>query len=41
MVKAGFDSSVKFYKFQTWKNEALSSQNVLIVPSQISEVLQM
>ena len=35
MVKAGFNSSFKVYKFQAWKNEALSSQNVLIKLMQI------
>ena len=40
VVKAEFNSNFKVYIFQTWKNKALSSQNAFIVPSQISEVLQ-
>ena len=40
MVKAEFNSNFKAYKFQTWKNEGLSSQNALIALSQIPEVLK-
>ena len=40
MVKAEFNSNFKVYKFQTWENEALSSQNALIALFQIPEVLK-